>query len=127
MAIPSGSGTEVLKRGFAEQCTADGYTYFNWDGSTESSATEVAVPANHIITLLSFTMCDLDNAVNTFTLQYYFASTALGILQGQSVGAYQTFVWNEKMVLTAGDKLRIHTPAGANFDLYFSFIDQDWS
>ena len=72
-------------------------------------------------------MCDLDNAVNTFTLQYYFASTALGILQGQSVGAYQTFVWNEKMVLTAGDKLRIHTPAGANFDLYFSFIDQDWS
>lgn len=127
MAIPSGSGTEVLKRGWCEECTINGYTYFNWDGSTESSSTEVAVPANHIITLLGFTMCDVDNAQNAFTLQYYDGSTATGILQAQSVPAYGTFVWNEKMVLTAGDKLRIHTSAGTNFDLYFSFIDQDWS
>ena len=59
MAIPSGSGTEVLKQGFIDGC--DGWTYIRWDQAEtadgNTSTGTVAVPANCIVTLLNMTFC----------------------------------------------------------------------
>jgi hypothetical protein len=126
MAIPSGSGTEIINRGWAEACTANGYTYFKWDG-TESTSTTAAVPTNHIITLLNFILCEGSNATRVFSLQTYDGSTATSLLQSVSVGAYQTYVFNDRLVLKGGDTLRVHCATSSNFDLTFSFIDQDWT
>ena len=57
MAIPSGSGTEVLKNtsihGFSGSSNAP-WTV-RWDGTEVSAQSDsYAVPANHIITVLNF-------------------------------------------------------------------------
>ena len=55
MAIPSGSGTEVLKR-----------AYFN--GNLNTEALLINGVANHIYTILSMTVCETGAVAETFDL-----------------------------------------------------------
>ena len=127
MAIPSGSGTEVIKRALINNQSNDP-TAFRWDGTAPTVGTETyTVPANHIITVLSIIFCEQTDTAETISLYMNDGSNNHQLIQYQSLPAYGTFVWNDKFVLTGGDKLITHTQTSASVDIILSYIDQDWS
>ena len=112
MAIPSGSGTEVLKRYLKES-----------QDDTESTA--ITGVANHIYTILSIIATNQDSS-NSHV--FYIKVNDLFLTRDAiSVGANETFVWNDKFVLSGTDTLKIDGDSGSNFDVIVSYIDQDWS
>jgi len=126
MAIPSGSGTEVLNRTtIKSQSTSQ--TAFRWDGTNATLATNsYTVPANHIITVLSIVFTEQGGGTKTFELDAYDGSNSIALLQSQTISGFGTFVWNDKIVLRPSDKL-LFTASGSGIDAYCTFIDQDWS
>ena len=127
MAIPSGSGTEVLKRTTisAQSNTA---TSFRWDGTMASVGTSTyTIPALHIITVLSIIITDQGNAAETIDMYMNDASNNTALLSAQALTAYGTFVWNDKFVIIGGDKLVINCGSAANVDFVCTYIDQDWT
>ena len=126
MAIPSGSGTEVLNRTTinAQDTT---YTSFRWDGTNATTGTDTyTVPANHIITVLSIVFTEQGGGSKTFELDVYDGANSIALLQSQPVSGYGTFIWNDKIVLRPSDKL-LFAASGSGIDAYCTFIDQDWS
>ena len=127
MAYPTGSGTERLMRG-GINAQSDTETAFRFDGSSPSTGTNsYTVPANHIITVLSIVFTEQGNAEETFNLYAGDGSNNIVILQGQTLAAYTTFVWNDRIILQGGDYLKIAAGNSANLDVWYSYIDQDWS
>ncbi len=128
MAYPSGSGSEQMRRGYINTQQASATT-FKWDGTAPTvGQTSHSVPANHIITLISFTVCESTNSAAE-TMQVYMYDGANNIqLLGSStaLAAGATFIWNTKLVLIGGDKLTITVTAG-DTDVYYTYLDQDWS
>ena len=116
MAIPSGSGTEVLKVAHIA-------------GVTNSENVLINGVANHIYTILSMTVCETGGAAETFDLYIDDdgGGTDYEILSDQEIGANETFVWNDKLVLSGEDHLCMATASSANIDVVISYIDQDWS
>ncbi len=121
MANPStgfgGAGTEVLRRSYL-------------DGAAESESTILTGVANHIMTVLSIIFYDrsgqADNNFNMY-IDYDLGGTDLYLLVSQGCGAYGTFVWNDRFVLTETDKLHMEgfSNAGtAQFDVWCTYIDQ---
>ena len=43
------------------------------------------------------------------------------------VGPNQTFIWNDKFVLSGTDTLKIDGDSSSNYDVIISYIDQDFS
>ena len=127
MAIPSGSGTEVLKRTLIHAQSTDP-TAFRWDGTAPTVGDETyTVPTNHIITVLSIIFNEQADAAETLSLYMNDGTNTHQILQYEPIPAYGTFVWDDKFVLTGGDKLITHTQTSASVDIILSYIDQDWS
>ena len=116
MAIPSGSGTEVLKVAHIA-------------GVTNSENVLINGVANHIYTILSISVCETGGASETFDLYIDDdgGGTAYEILSDQAIGANETFVWNDRLVLSGTDHLCMITANSANIDVVISYIDQDWS
>ena len=118
MAIPSLSGTEVLKRSRV-------------DGMGATEATLLTVPSNHIyIVTTMFFMNRSTSADRTFNLyvDYDGGGSADGfILVQQSLPASATFVFDNKLILTASDKLHGIGSSSAEIDIHINYIDQDWS
>ena len=114
MAIPSGYGTEVLKR----------------TGSTLQNEIKsvLVVPTDHICTILSFTL----NVDGTGTASFYVqisdgTSPEKRILRMPSgLTDHQTFIWNDKLVLNSGDILKFEESANVACKYWISYIDQDW-
>ena len=113
MAIPSGSGTEVLKRA----------TVHNLNATWNNIITGVA---NHIYTTLSIVFCSQTGSTATITIAINDGSNDIYLLSGHSVGANETFVWNDKIVLEGDDILKVHNSV-SNGDWYVTYIDQDWT
>ena len=116
MAIPSGSGTEVLKRGT-----------FTVTDTTDTKIIDGV--ANHIYTVLSISVAETAGNAETFDL---FLDPSAGgtdyeILSDQAIGANETFIWNDKLVLSGTDHLCMITANSANIDVTISYIDQDWT
>jgi len=127
MAYPTGSGSERLMRG-GINAQSDTETALKFDGTSPTTGTgSYTVPANHIITVLGIIVCEQGNATETFNLYAGDGSNNIVLLQGQSIGAYQTFVFSDKVVLQGGDSLKINAGNTANLDVWYSYIDQDWS
>ena len=127
MAIPSGSGTEVLKRTtiHAQSNTA---TAFRWDGTMATTGTSTyTVPTNHIITVISIIFNEQAGAGEDINLYMNDGANNIQLLQTQRLSGYETFVWNDRFVLTGGDKLVFNVGDSANVDAICSYIDQDWS
>ena len=114
MAIPTGSGTEVLKVAHVA-------------GVTNSENVLINGVANHIITVISITICEVAGTNEAFYLTVNDGASDIHLLNAQSISASSTFVWNDKIVLVGGDKLIIDTTTAANLDVLYTFIDQDWS
>jgi len=129
VAYPTGSGSEILRRGGIHN-QANDITAFRWNGTHPTTGDETyAVPANHIITLLNFSVCEMaDQNGKTFQLWIMVAgSTGINIVQDVAVNAKQTYVWDDRIVLHPGDILKIEATASSNFDIVYSYIDQDWT
>ena len=116
MAIPSGSGTEVLKVAHIA-------------GVTNSENVLINGVANHIYTILSISVCETGGASETFDLYIDDdgGGTDYEILSDQAIGANETFVWNDRLVLSGTAHLCMITANSANIDVVISYIDQDWS
>ena len=115
MAIPSGAGTEVLKR----------VTVHANSGDTELFSGE----AGHIYTVLSIVFCDQQNAAAGSTIAITIAPSGSGavyLCRMQQVGPYGTFVWNDKFVLYETDDLDVYNSC-TNGDWSISYIDQEWT
>ena len=124
--IPSGGGTEVLRRGTI-QAQNDTATSFKFDGTHPTKGTSTyAVPTYHVITMLSISVC-CTTAQTDQNFNLWLSSPEVYILKDVLVVTNQTFVYNEKFVLTSGDILKFNCEGASDFDVYYSYIDQDFS
>ena len=123
MAIPSTTGSEVLRRGgIATQSSSA--TTFRFDGTSPAAGTtSYTVPTNHIIIMINMILCE--NAGNAETFKLY-RDGNVTIVESQVIGAKETFIYNDKFVLIGGQALYLLCSAG-DVDCYYSYIDQNWS
>jgi hypothetical protein len=110
VAIPSGTGTEVLKN-----ITQDA------NNDTERS---YAVGAGNIWTILTITACNGSGTDTSANIKMYDGSGTISIWEG-TVPANSTMVWSDRFVLTDTDSLKFHNGA-QNFDWMISYIEQDF-
>jgi len=117
MAIPSGSGTEVLKR-----------ATFTVTDNTDTKLIDGV--ANHIYTVLSITITETAGASETFGL---FLDPSAGgtdyeILSLATIlGADKTFIFNDRLVLSGTDELNFKAGGACDIDIVISYVDQDWT
>ena len=112
MAIPSGSGTEVLKRVTVIQ--------------SNTSSTILTGVANHIYTILTVNFQDQQGVANTIHLGAHNGSAQMYFVAGQAVPAGGTFVYNDKIVLEGDDYLTVYNSSTAGH-WWVSYIDQAWT
>ena len=77
-------------------------------------------------TVISITICEIAGADETFDVVHTVdgGSSPIFIYKTQTLPANATFVHNDKMVLTAGQKLGI-TASSGNTDVLVSYLDQE--
>ena len=130
MAIPSGSGTEVLKNGAVKSNNV--WTKIRWDtpitavGNTSTGTT--AIPTNCIVTILNVSCTSTHSADLIFGMRVDIGSTDEIYIfnhSGTTIPAYNTFVYNEKIVLTPDNELEFYNSQTG--DIYFNYIYQDWT
>lgn len=123
MAIPSGTGTEVLKRAYMHNLT----------NTFQPLITGVA---NHIYTVISVVYCELAGDSSNGIELYIDAGGSdvtgssgqdIYLLNEQHLGARDTFIFNDKIVLTGVDALKTRISTSANVDVLITYIDQDFS
>jgi len=135
MAIPSGSGTEVL-RNFAINSNASGAARVDFGGTTGTGSVRssgntsgvTAVPANVIITMLTIT-CTAGNSHTSVygAVDWQGSGTDITVFYAPSpLNDNETFIFNDKIVLREGDILKLYNNA-AQCDWSGSFIYQDWT
>ena len=116
MAIPSGSGTEVLKRASVH-------------GNSGAWTNIIIGVANHIYTVISLICCEQAAAAETIHWRIdkdAAGSNQIQLLSGVILPGEGTYVWNDRFVMTGTDKLQVYNSAG-NCDWWVSYIDQDWT
>ena len=126
MAYPNGSGSEILRRGAIHNLvTAD--TTFKFDGTSPTTGTSsYVVPTDHIITLLNVIIADQSNAAHQFQMIAISGGVNINLVYQCDVPPFGTYVWDERMILHTGDKILIAGNASSNFDVFYSYIDQNW-
>ena len=122
MAIPSGSGTEIIKTATLHNQSNSQSDIF---GSTVGS-TSTAVPANHIYIVLSITFQEMGGVAEHLYLRVNNGSNDIYLSQ-ISLPASKCFVWNDKFAVAAGHSLRTTLDSSGNVDVYCTYIDQDWT
>ena len=122
MAIARGAGTEIIRTVMLDDL--------------DSTTTKLIVGVqHHIYTVLSiiFHAATWQAAGNycRVALRGYDSkggTTASEIIIFQeNLNAGQTFVWNDKFVITGNKKLMFESGNAANIDVICSYIDQDWT
>jgi hypothetical protein len=127
VAYPTGSGSERLMRGAINEQSNDP-TSFKFDGTSPTKGAETdTVPALHIITVIAIYVCDVSDSAGVFSLTASDGSSNANLLVNQAVGAHEAFVYNDKIVLQGGDFLKIVAGASDDFDVWYSYIDQNWT
>jgi hypothetical protein len=115
MAIPSGSGTEVLK-------------VSKLNPTDVSEQVLINGVADHIYTVLSIITCETTGNAEAFSMYIkHQGSTAFYILASQALAGRETFIWNDRIVLSGTDELVWVSDGACNIELVCSYIDQDWT
>jgi hypothetical protein len=127
MALPTGSGSEILRRGQVDVQSTTETTLLFTGAATTAGASGNTVPALHIVTMLSMSFCNTTADSMTLSMWNYGGSVYTTYFQNQKISGYETFVWNDRFVLQAGDSLRINGIGSGTCDVNYSFIDQDWT
>ena len=128
MAYPTGSGTELIRRGMIDGLT-NASSAFTFDGTHPTKGTDTAtVATDHIITILSIIICEMSNTTGKeFTLTAYNGSADIILVKDAQVQPKQTYVWNDRIVLHPTHKLSIIGNASSEFDIHYTYIDQNYS
>ena len=111
--IPSGSGSERLRRA----------TIHNLNADTQAILTGAA---GHIYTIISVIFHDLQGAAGTIRMYVNTGSDNVFLVKDESHGTSETFVWNDKFVMEEDDILAVYNSVD-NGDWIVSYIDQDWT
>jgi len=115
MAIPSGSGTEVLKH------------FSKYDHNSASTVTAITGVANHIYTVLSIIAWNAKNNGSLGCEIRFDDGTNTNIrLVKTIVPSEGTFVFNDKFSFSGDVNLHLYS-AGNGFNWHVTYIDQDWS
>ena len=121
MAIPSGSGTEVLKRN-------------KWAGFDHSADIKIIDgEALHIYTVLSLIVHNTTSTATGLAMYIFPDATSGNIVEILSpdatiIPSKGTFVFSDKLVLTGTDELIVAAGSGGggNLDAWITYIDQNW-
>ena len=114
MGVPSGTGTEVLK-------------YVQQNGLSNTTTSMITVDADHIVTILTITICNQTaGAVTCGVSTAPSGSGAAIIFAAQTIPSEGTYIWDNKMVMTGADILKV-TCTASDHDVYVSYVEQDWS
>ena len=113
---PSGIGSEVLRRTHSI-------------ANDDTTANIITVGTDMIVTLLSLVVVNTANEAGK-NLEIIVSPDGSGTCHlyrglGQ-FGAYQTFVFSDKIVLTETDVLKVSCNS-SDFDCYFSYIEQEFA
>ena len=114
MAIPSGSGTEVLKRSYV-------------DGTSDTEQTLITGVANHIYTIISINFTNMsgsDELIDMYILQ---GGVTYMLLRKQPIPTDSTFIFNDKIVISGAGNLQANLDTSGDCDVWVSYIDQDWT
>ena len=121
MAIPSGTGTEVLKRATKNALNNSTFTI----GAVASGA-DVNIGTNHIVTIISIFIHNTSGTATFWRMDLNDGSNDIRMYGNTDLAPNTTFAWNDKFILTSGDKL-ILTTGSQDFDIVITYIDQDFS
>ena len=125
MAIPSGSGSEIVYR-TCINALSDTETTFRWDRTMATTGTSTyTVPTNFLITVLSVVITNIESTARTFDLKWTDGSLTVNLVRTKDLPSLSTFVFNDKLVLVGGDKLAIALGSTGNVDCLCSYIVQD--
>ena len=121
MAIPSGSGTEVLKRKII-------------NGLDSNHQIVITGLANHIYTIISIIACNRATTSENLYIVIDPDSTTTSIstasiypFKPANVASDATFVMNDRFVISGIDKLYVDASTGSDWDIVCTYIDQDWT
>ena len=117
MAIPTGSGSEILSRNY--------YTV------TSTANTKILDgTALHIYTILSIIITETAGNAETFGL---FLDPSAGgthyeiLSLATALGADETFIFSDRLVLVGADELNFKAGGTCDIDIIVNYIDQDWT
>ena len=125
MAIPSGSGTEVLRSVSKQNLNNTNITI-----STKASGSTFNLGLNHILTILSIVVTNKEVTTAPIAITMTDGSDTWSILHqgGTIIPAPQaTFVFNDKFILPSDHILTLYSTTAKNTDWHVTFIDQDWT
>jgi len=118
MAIPSGSGTEVLKM----------HTI-----NAVSNTAQDMIPsptANHIYVILTVFVKETGGQPESISIRITDADGSSNphyLMDSFQIAAADTFILNDKIVISGDRHLQISSGNAANLDVTVSYIDQDWT
>ena len=120
MAIPSGTGTEVLKSVTDYDRTTGTFTAIDLTATGIWTATVLSIIiCNHHGSQSSTNNIIINNGTNDIFLKH---GSAIPL------GIKETFVWNDKFVLMDGWQLKFtRIDATGSYDTTVSYILQDWT
>ena len=117
MAIPSGSGTEVIK-------------YTALQGVSTTTQTLITGVTNHIYTIISVVITECANSSTEKFFMGMFDSDGTSnehvIKHWTDIPANGTFVWNDKFCIAGDDILKCSTGSASTFDVLCTYIDQQF-
>ena len=95
-------------------------------GDASSVQALLTVTAGHTYTVLSVTICETAGAAETFNLLIDDGGGGSDtyIYHTQALGANETFVHNDRIVMEATDHLSIITASSSNIDVCVSYLLQ---
>jgi hypothetical protein len=95
-------------------------------GNAASVTALLTVASGHTYTVLSVTICETDNAAETFKLLVDDGGGGADtyIYFDQALAAKSTFEHTSKFVMEAADHLSIITASASDIDVYVSYLDQ---
>jgi len=115
MAIPSGSGSEILKVKIE-------------DNVTNETVILITGVADHIYTILSIIMHNNTATTKNHALKVEDDNNGTDSeICNENIDSWGTFIWNDKFVLSGTDQLKLTVPSGADTNVVCSYIDQDWT
>jgi len=113
----SAAGTEILRR-----------VYKNELGSTNTKLLDGQ--ANYTYTILTISFTEMGNNAGTklhLWMDIEGGGTEVFLLYNQSIGAKETFVYDQKTLMAHSDELWIGCASAANVDVYCTYIEQRWA
>ena len=118
MAIPSGSGTEVLK-------------YSKLTALSNTDTDGITGVANHIYTIISIIAVEMSSTADELLNMRLFDSDGTSnqhwLMYQQPLPRSKIFVWNDKFVFSGDKRLRFYLTSAGDADVFISYIDQDWT